>query len=300
MASRNLQTTFSWMSRAYDAATRQEALVRDASAELKRAFKALDEATVRLDRANVALTHERNQADEARRIKQQFAQTISHELRTPLNLVMSFTDLMMQTPELYGEPLPPSYLRDLTVVQRNAQHLHKLVNDVLELSQIEAAQMGMVLEQTQPEQLTLESINMVRGLAEAQRLSLSAEIEGDLPQVWVDATRIRQVLINFLNNAIKFTERGGVTVRVRHDAPQHQIVFAVHDTGPGIAAQDVPRLFQEFGQLDSTRRKHAGTGLGLVISKRFVQMHEGQIWVESVPGAGSYVFLQPAHKSGSW
>lgn len=292
MASRNLQTTLVWMSRAYDSATRQEALVRDQSAELKRAFKALDEATFRLNRANVALAHERNQADEARRIKQQFAQTISHELRTPLNLVVSFTDLMMQSPELYGGLLPPSYLRDMSVVQRNAQHLQKLVNDVLELSQIEAAQMGMVLEQTQPEQIVAEAVNMVRGLADAQRLTVTVDIAPNLPPVWVDATRIRQVLINFLNNGIKFTDVGEVVARAWLDSAQDRIVFSVSDTGPGIAPDDLPKLFQEFSQLDgSTRRKHAGTGLGLVISKHFVQMHQGQIWVESTPGHGSTFYF---------
>ena len=178
MSARNLHTTLTWMSRAYDNATRQESLVRDASAELKRAFKALDEATVRLDRANVALAHERNQAEEARRIKQQFAQTISHELRTPLNLVMSFTDLMMQSPELYGGPLPPAYLRDLTVVQRNAQHLHKLVNDVLELSQIEAAQMGMVLERTQPEHIVMDAVSISHDFIQPQFSVLQSENHG--------------------------------------------------------------------------------------------------------------------------
>ena len=183
----------------------------------------------------------------------------------------------------------------MTVVQRNAQHLHKLVNDVLELSQIEAAQMGMVLERTQPEHIVMDAVSMVRGLADAQRLSLSAEIAPNLPAVWVDPTRIRQVLINFLNNAIKFTERGGIDVRAWHDVPQDRIVFAVRDTGPGIAAADVPRLFQEFSQLDSgTRRKHSGTGLGLVISKHFVHMHNGQIWAESAPDIGStFAFSLP-------
>jgi signal transduction histidine kinase/CheY-like chemotaxis protein len=292
ISSRNLQTTLSWMSHAYDNATRQEALVRDHSAELKRAFKALDEATVRLDRANVTLAHERNLADEARRIKQQFAQTISHELRTPLNLVMSFTDLMMQSPEVYGGPLPPTYLRDLTVVQRNAQHLHKLVNDVLELSQIEAAQMGMVLDKVDPTQLALEAVNMMRGLAEANHLELRTEIASDLPMLWVDATRIRQVLINLLNNAIKFTEQGSITTQVWQDPKQDRVIFAVQDTGPGIAPHDMPRLFQEFSQLDvGTRRKFPGTGLGLVISKHFVQLHNGQIWVESTLGLGSTFYF---------
>jgi signal transduction histidine kinase/CheY-like chemotaxis protein len=292
MASRNVQTTLSWLSRAYDTAWHNEALVRERSAELQRAFKALDEATTRLDRANVMLAYERNQADEARRLKQQFAQTISHELRTPLNLVVAFTDLMAHSPELYGAPLPPAYMRDLTVVQRNASHLQTLVNDVLELSQIEAAQVGLVLEQAQPEAIVNDAVNMVRGLAEAHHLTLETDVALGLPPVWVDATRIRQVLINFLNNAIKFTEGGGMVVRAQLSDAGDRIVFSVADTGPGIAAEHLPRLFEEFSQLDSgTRRKHGGTGLGLAISKRFVQLHAGNIWAESTPGIGSTFFF---------
>jgi signal transduction histidine kinase/CheY-like chemotaxis protein len=288
MASRNLRTTFDWMSRAYEEATRQESLLRDAGAELKRALKGMDEATHRLDRANLALAHERNNADEARRIKQQFAQTISHELRTPLNLVMSFTDLMIETPDIYGGPLPPAYLRDLTVIQRNAQHLHQLVNDVLELSQIEATQMGMQMTRTDPAYLVNDALGMVCQLAVARRLTITTNIEPDLPLLNVDPTRIRQVLVNLLNNAIKFTDHGGMHVTVHRDPSHERVIFTVTDTGPGISAHDIPRLFHEFGQLDSsTRRKHAGTGLGLVICKRFVEMHQGRIWVDSHPGIGS-------------
>lgn len=299
IASRNLQITLEWLSWAYDAAMKNEKLVRDQSMELKRAFKALDEATVRLDRLNVSLAHERNEADKARRIKQQFAQTISHELRTPLNLVVAFTDLMTHSPELYGAPLPPAYLRDLTVVQRNALHLQSLVNDVLELSQIESAQIGLVLEQASPEQMVLDAANMMRSLIEAHGLSLTVQVEAGLPTVWVDITRIRQVLINFINNAVKFTERGGIVVAARLSAAGDAVVFSVRDTGMGIAEKDVPHLFEEFSQLDSgTRRKHGGTGLGLAISKRFVQLHHGEIGVESTLGEGStFYFALPANRN---
>lgn len=143
LSAHNLHTTLIWFSDAYENAYRSEQLAREREAELRRLFKALDDATFRMERMNYALTLERNQAREAHRIKQQFAQTISHELRTPLNLIVAFTELMVQSPEYYGTPLPVPYVRDLSIVHRNAQHLQNLVNDVLDLARIEAAQMTM-------------------------------------------------------------------------------------------------------------------------------------------------------------
>lgn len=286
LSARNLFTALAWVWSGYQQAQHNELEARARQAELRRALKALDEATYRLERANYMLGLARDQAEEARRLKQQFAQTISHELRTPLNLIVGFTELMAHSPEYYGYPLPAAYQRDLSIVYRNARHLQTLVNDVLDLARIEAAQMGLLPEEVDPVLLAEEAVNTARSLVEARGLTLRMECEPDLPRLWVDPTRIRQVLFNLLNNAARFTERGGVTVSVRRlgDA----IVFAVADTGVGIAADDLPRLFEEFRQIDATtRRRHEGAGLGLAISKRFVELHGGHIWVESVVGQGS-------------
>jgi signal transduction histidine kinase/CheY-like chemotaxis protein len=290
VSSHSLPTVLAWVWSGYERARRNERIARNHEAELKRALKALDEATHRLERANYNLTLARDQAEEARRIKQQFAQNISHELRTPLNLIVSFVELMAQSPEYYGSPLPPAYLRDLGIVYRNACHLQGLVNDVLDLARIEAAQMTILPEESHPAALVREAVATARSLVEVRGLALYTEIESDLPELWLDTTRIRQVLFNLLNNAARFTEQGSITVSVRRQGGE--VIVAVADTGVGIAAKDIPRIFEEFQQLDgSTRRFHDGAGLGLTISQRFVELHGGRMWVESEVGKGSTFYF---------
>ncbi len=298
---RNILLSLTWLSHAYHRASENEISLREQGAEMKRVMKRLDELATHLERTNQQLTFERNLAEEARQLKQQFAQTVSHELRTPLNLVVAFAELMAQSPELYGAPLPQRYMRDLAIIQRNAMHLQNLVNDVLDLAQIDAAQLALVLDKVQPESIVADAERTIRSLVEAQKLWLCVEVEPDLPAIMADAIRLRQVLINLLSNAVRFTPNGGITLRVTHDTDTRQVVFAVTDTGVGIKAADLPRLFHEFQQLDgSTRRKHGGTGLGLVISKRFVEMHNGQIMVESTPGTGStFSFRIPSSQASS-
>lgn len=286
LAASNLYTALEWMWSSYALARTNADLARDRQAELARTLKALDDASYRLERANEVLSRARDQADEARRIKQQFAQTISHELRTPLNLIVGFSQLMAQSPERYGSTLPAPYMRDLSVVYRNACHLQGLVNDVLDLARIEAMSMGLMVEEVRPEHLVREAVKTARSLVEARGLEMRTTIEPKLPTLWCDSTRIRQVLINLLNNAARYTESGSVSVSARRS--DDSILFSVADTGIGIAANDLTRIFEDFEQADGTsRRRHDGAGLGLAISRRFVELHGGRIWVESQQGQGS-------------
>ena len=298
LATRNTQASLAWMWHGYEQAEHNERLATERQAELRRALKALDETTYRLERANTELAQSRNRAEDARRLKQQFAQTISHELRTPLNLIVGFTDLMTQSPEYYGAPLPVAYQRDIAIVARNARHLQNLVNDVLDLARIEAAEMAIIPEETDPALLVREAVATAESLAQAHGLVLVTELAPDLPKLWVDPTRIRQVLFNLLNNAARFTERGQIAVKVGRSGPD--VVFAVSDTGIGIAPEDLGRIFEEFQQADGTRRRrHGGAGLGLAISRRFVQMHGGRIWAESEMGKGSsFYFTVPTMAGG--
>jgi signal transduction histidine kinase/CheY-like chemotaxis protein len=294
LSARSLHTALAWAWGGYERARRNEKMQRRQAGELRRTLKALDEATHRLERTNYMLALARDQAYEARRLKQHFAQTISHELRTPLNLIVGFTELMTESPEYYDGHLSSGYLRDLNIVHRNACHLQTLVNDVLDLARIEAAQMSILPEETDPAILVREVIDTVRSLVEAHGLALHVEVEPELPTLWVDRVRIRQVFFNLLNNAVRFTERGSITASVsRQDG---NIVFAVADTGAGIAPKDLASIFEEFQQADgSTRRRHGGAGLGLAISRRFVELHGGRIWVESQVGQGStFYFVLPA------
>jgi len=286
LSSHNLYTALTWAWNGYDRAHRNEQIARQQQAELRQALKALGEATYRLERANQMLAIARDQAEEARRLKQQFAQTISHELRTPLNLIVGFTELMARSPDYYGIDLPPPFVRDLSTVHRNSKHLLALINDILDLARIEAAQMALLPEKVEPATLVREAVDTARSLIEVRGLALHTLIEPQLPMLMVDPLRIRQVLFNLLNNAARFTERGSVTVSVRREGDE--VVFSVADTGVGISEEDLPRVFREFEQLDSsTRRQHSGAGLGLAISRQLIELHGGRIWVKSRLGHGS-------------
>jgi signal transduction histidine kinase/DNA-binding response OmpR family regulator len=297
LSARNLYTALAWVWHGYEQARHNEEMALERGAELRRALKALDEATYRLERANHALALAREQAEEAYRLKQQFSQTISHELRTPLNLIVGFTELMLQSPEYYGGQLPPAYLRDLSIVHRNACHLQNLVDDVLDLARIEAAQMSILMEETDPATLVQDAVNTARSLVESRGLALRVEVEPNLPPIAVDPTRIRQVLFNLLNNATRFTEQGSVAVGVKRQG--QQVVFSVADTGVGIASEDIARIFEEFQQVDGTaRRRHGGAGLGLAISRGFVELHGGRIWATSQVGQGStFYFSLPVNEA---
>ncbi len=290
----NLHTALSWAWHGYENARQKEKEVRDRQIELRRTLRALDDSSHRLERTNYMLAQARDQAEEAQRLKQQFAQTISHELCTPLNLIVGFTDLMLQSPHYYRADLAPTYARDLSIVHRNARHLQSLVEDVLDLARIEAAQMSVIPEETDPAQLVLEVVKTSQSLIQSRGLELCTHVESDLPNIWVDPTRIRQVLFNLLNNAARHTTAGTVTVSVRRQ--EDALLFSVTDTGEGIAQDDIPRLFREFQRLgDKRSHEDGGAGLGLVISKRFIELHKGRIWVESQLGKGStFTFSLPA------
>ncbi len=290
----NLSTALAWAWNSYEQALRNEQEMRQRQAELKRALKALDEASYRLERANHMLSIARDQAEEARRLKQEFAQTISHELRTPLNIVVGFAEVMVQSPEYYGAALPIPYQRDLGIIYRNARHLQDLVNDVLDLSRIEAAQMTLVRDKVPATTLVRDALGTVRSLVESRGLELIADVGPNLPYLRVDALRIRQVLFNLISNAVRFTEKGSITVRAQRG--NGEVLFAVEDTGVGIAPDDLKGIFEEFRQADSSsRRRYQGAGLGLAISKRFVELHGGRIWAESELGVGStFRFALPA------
>ncbi|NPV68421.1 MAG: response regulator [Anaerolineae bacterium] len=281
-----LNVALEWALNGYREAEHNKTLAQERQAELKRALKALDTTTYNLERANYSLAIARDQANEARRLKQQFTQNISHELRTPLNLIVGFTEAMVQSPEHYGVPLPPAYQRDLVIVYRNALHLQGLVNDVLDLARIEAARLGLSTEEVEVATVVEEAVHAARQLVEQHGLELRVEIEPDLPVMTIDPVRIRQVLFNLLNNAARFTEQGSVTVRVRRK--NHELQFSVEDTGVGIPPTELSRIFEAFHQVDgTTQRRHQGTGLGLTISRHLVELHGGRIWVESQLGKGS-------------
>ena len=285
---RNLYLTLYWAWDRAMAAQHNEEKLLDRQGELARALKALDVAYTQLERLNYDLARAREAAEEARLAKQQFATNISHELRTPLNVIMAFSEMMYLSPSSYEAPLPPPYRGDIREIYRSSKHLLQLTDDVLSLSRIEAREMKIHVAPTQLQDMVAEAISIVRPLLRGKAVELRAELPKNLPPLTIDRARIGQVLLNLLNNARRFTERGQIMVRAALETGQVQITVA--DTGIGISPHELHQVFKEFRQLDGSVSIHQeGSGLGLAISKRFVELHGGHIWVESegIPGQGS-------------
>jgi signal transduction histidine kinase len=215
--------------------------------------------------------------------KSQFFANMSHELRTPLNAVLGYSELLVDG--LYGS-LPDKAKDVLGRIQVNGKHLLGLINDVLDFSKAEAGQLSLGLEEYSMKSLVESVIASTESLAHAKGLALQAVVDNDLPTGRGDDRRLKQVLLNIVGNAIKFSDAGEVEIRAC--AADGQFKVAVRDSGPGIAPEDQARIFEEFQQVDSSStRQKGGTGLGLAISKRIIGLHGGSISVESALGAGS-------------
>jgi signal transduction histidine kinase/CheY-like chemotaxis protein len=316
-----------WSWNSQQRATHEMLEARQRRAELGRALKALDEGYDRLARLNQELVEARREAEESRRIKAEFAANVSHELRTPINLIVGFSEMMYTAPESYGgQLLPPEYVGDVHAVYRSAKHLQTLIDDILDLSRIDARHMALTREIVDPSSIVAEAVETIRELVERKGLGLDVTVASDLPNVYVDRTRVRQVLLNLISNAMRFTETGRIVVTCdllaestpRQMSPNagsarpsvaptigiapgrgseaiRHVRVRVTDTGIGIAPEELEKVFEEFRQVDgSARRQFGGTGLGLAISKRFVEMHGGWMWAESELGKGStFTFTLP-------
>jgi GAF domain-containing protein/anti-sigma regulatory factor (Ser/Thr protein kinase) len=230
------------------------------------------------------------QLEEASQHKSQFLANMSHELRTPLNAILGYTELMADG--AYGEP-SEKMLGILKRLESNGKHLLGLINDVLDLSKIEAGQLVLELSDYSVQDIAQTVRSTLEPLAADKKLAFKVELATELPPGRGDGRRLTQVLINLVGNAIKFTDAGEVAIKA--EANNGSFYVSVRDTGPGISAADQTRLFQEFQQADNAiTRKKSGTGLGLAISKRIIEMHGGKIWVESQVGQGStFAFTLP-------
>jgi signal transduction histidine kinase/CheY-like chemotaxis protein len=294
LATRSVYTALGWAWHSYHLAVDKVEELQRHQGELNRIVKSLNDAYYQLEQANVELERARDAAQEARRLKAEFAATISHELRTPLNLIIGFSEMMATSPGSYtGEALTPEYQCDVDSIYRNARHLSSLIDDILDLSQIDAERMALLRETIALGDVVDQAVAATRGLFTGKHLTLDVDVSAELPLVHVDPTRIRQILINLLNNAARFTEQGGV--RVTAEVRENQVIVSVADTGPGIVPGDVGKVFEEFRQVDgSIRRRYGGSGLGLAICKSFVELHGGNIWVTSaVPSGSVFSFSLP-------
>ena len=223
------------------------------------------------------------QLEVASQHKSQFLANMSHELRTPLNAILGYTELMADG--IYGQ-LPEKTMGVLKRLESNGRHLLGLINDVLDLSKIEAGQLVLDLSDFSLEDIAQTVRSTLEPLAADKKLAFKVEVAAKMPAGHGDGRRLTQVLINLVGNAIKFTDAGEVVITA--GATEGSFHLSVRDTGPGISAADQAKLFQEFQQADNAiTRKKGGTGLGLAISKRIVEMHGGKIWLKSQPGQGS-------------
>lgn len=290
LASRPVWWALEWSWSSYE--RNQELLeeARDQRVQLRRTLADLAQANQQLVRMNHLVQDLRHAADEARRAKEQFVANVSHEMRTPLNMILGFSEMILRSPRVYGK-VPAALLADLAVVLRNSQHLAGLIDDVLDLSQIGTGRMALSRERVSLAEIIDGAVEAVRRLYASKGLYLRVEVESTLPLVYCDRTRIRQVILNLLSNAARFTEVGGVELRAWQEGKD--AVISVADTGPGIAPDALGRIFQPFEQLDnSVRRRYGGSGLGLAISRGFVELHGGQMTLESEQGRGSTFYVR--------
>jgi signal transduction histidine kinase len=251
--------------------------------DLLRTFAAQSVLAIQNARLFSEIGEKGRQLEIASQHKSQFLANMSHELRTPLNAILGYTELILDG--IYGD-VPDKARATLERVQSNGRHLLGLINDVLDLSKIEAGQLTLSLADYSIKDVVHNVYGAVESLATSKNLALKVELPKDLPPAHGDERRLTQVLLNLVGNAIKFTDTGEVAIKA--STANGAFTVAVHDTGPGIAEADQGKIFEEFQQADSSATKQkGGTGLGLAIAKRIIEMHGGRLWVESELGHGS-------------
>ena len=230
----------------------------------------------------------RETAEAASKIKSEFLANMSHELRTPLNAILGFSEVIVT--EMFGPGVPRyrDYAKD---IHGAGKHLLALINDILDISKAEAGKLELHLEEVNLSDLVKECARLMRGRAAEQDLRLSLAV-APLPLLLIDRLRTKQVLLNLLSNAIKFTPEGGVISVSAHQDGGGRVVICVADSGIGIAADMLPTVFEPFRQIDSAiARKLEGTGLGLALVKSLMELHDGDVAIESAPAKGTSVYV---------
>jgi signal transduction histidine kinase len=242
-----------------------------------------------LERTSSELIEASRGAQKASEAKSQFLAAISHELRTPLNAIIGFAEML--TAQALGPIGNERYRRYAQDIRDSGAHLLAMINDILELSRMDADRATLHDEEFSPADVIAEALRMVEPQAEAAGLSLSTGIAPNLPRLNADRRLVRQVLVNLLANAVRFTPAGG-TVSVHAFSRGAELCLEVRDTGIGIAPEDIPRALERFSQVDGRlSRKYDGAGLGLPMAKQFMELHGGTLELASTPGAGTQVLI---------
>jgi signal transduction histidine kinase len=263
--------------------------------ELLRTFASQSALAIQNARLYKELEAKTRQLEAANRHKDEFLASMSHELRTPLNAVIGFSEVLIE--KMFGDinAKQEEYLHDILA---SGRHLLSLINDILDLAKIEAGRMDLDLEDFDVAQAIDNAVVLVRERATRKGLTLDTRLDRELGSLRGDQRKVKQILLNLLSNAVKFTPEGG-RIEVRAQRLEGQVEVSVTDTGTGIAAEDLEAVFEEFRQVGTDyAKKHEGTGLGLTLSRKFVELHGGRIWVKSQPGQGStFAFTLPG---GPW
>ena len=247
----------------------------------------VEERTAELARATSEAQEARTTAEDANRAKSAFLANMSHELRTPLNAIIGYSEMLQEDARDLGEE---HFVADLQKIHSAGKHLLGLINDVLDISKIEAGKMDLFLETIDVPVMIEDVVSTIRPLVQKNGNTLNVECEENLGPMRADATKVRQALFNLLSNACKFTDKGTISLQVTRErgSGAGHFVFRVRDTGIGMSSDQMNKLFKAFTQADaSTTRKYGGSGLGLAITRHFCQMMGGDVTVESVPGSGS-------------
>jgi signal transduction histidine kinase len=260
-------------------------------ARLKESNRYLMRQHAALRRADEEILQVNRQLEQSNRYKSEFLANMSHELRTPLNAILGFSEILLDATMSLTGGERTEFLRN---IHSSGQHLLGLINDILDLAKIEAGKMELKSEELQVGDVVQEVTAILEPMARQQGLQLTTVGVSEAGVIKADRSKVKQVLYNLLSNAVKFTPAPGHISLTVNDAPE-QLLISVHDTGIGIKAEDLPKLFREFEQIDgSYTRRYQGTGLGLALCRRFVQMHGGRIWAESQFGKGStFTFTIP-------
>lgn len=275
-----------WLTAYFEREQRFLEEARDHRGELEQTLDNLAHANRQLALMNERVNALRLIAEEAQKAKTRFVARVSHEFRTPLNMIVGLVDLMVETPEIYDVTPSPRMREALQVVHRNSQHLSDMINDVLDLTRIESDRMALHRERVDIGQVVDSAVEAIRPLLESKHLAFQLAIAQDVPEVYCDRTRIEQVILNLLSNAARYTEKGQIAMTVGRWDRNARV--SVKDTGPGIPSKDLDRIFEPFSQGTSDFwRDKGGSGLGLSISKQFVELHGGRMWVESELDVGT-------------
>jgi PAS domain S-box-containing protein len=261
--------------------------LKEASAELERKVQ---EATAELAEQNELLRRQHIALEQASALKSQFLANMSHEFRTPLNAILGYTHMLLHG---VSGPVSDPQRKSLTRIDSNSRHLLALINDILDITRIEAGRMPLNLTTFAIPDLIDEVMSELEPIIKRSNLTVSARIQGRVPQLKSDRQKVKQIVLNLLSNALKFTPQGAVTIRASCDARSRMVHIAVRDTGVGIPDDDQSKVFEDFRQLDSSpARGYGGTGLGLSICRRLSQMLGGSIELQSEAGRGSTFTLQ--------